>query len=85
MAYHDGQPSNSNMLRPCPMLENQECLRSMVQRSGARSTDMQSPEDVENLYVECKPYAENWVATANKLWSCSHSCAGCSGCGEQDK
>ena len=22
MAYHDGQPFNDNMLRPCPMLEN---------------------------------------------------------------
>ena len=24
MAYHDGQPFNENMLRPCPMLENPE-------------------------------------------------------------
>ena len=77
MAYHHGQPLNGNMLRPCPMLENPECLRSMVQDSGAHSTDMQSPEDVENLYQKCKPYAENWVATADKLWACSHSCAGC--------
>ena len=26
MAYHDGQPFNENMLRPCPMLENPEKL-----------------------------------------------------------
>lgn len=80
MAYHDGQPFNENMLRSCPMLENPECLRSMVQRSGAHSTDMQSPEDVENLYGKCKPYAENWVETADTLWGCSHSCAGCHSC-----
>jgi MoaA/NifB/PqqE/SkfB family radical SAM enzyme len=80
MAYHNGQPFNQNMLRPCPMLENPECLRSMVQNSGAHSTDMQSPEDVENLYGKCKPYAENWTGTADKLWECSHGCAGCQSC-----
>lgn len=79
MAYHDGQPFNGNMFRPCPMLENPECLRDMVQRSGAHSTDMQSPEDVEKLYEKCHPYAENWLDTADKLWRCSHSCAGCPG------
>lgn len=40
MAYHDGQPFNDNMLRPCPMLENPEKLRAMVETSGAHSTDM---------------------------------------------
>ena len=54
MAYHDGQPFNDNMLRPCPMLENPEKLRDMVKKSGAKSTDMQSPEDVDNLYGKCK-------------------------------
>ena len=34
MAYHDGQPFNENMLRPCPMLENPEILRDMVKRTG---------------------------------------------------
>ena len=85
MAYHDSQPFNKNMLRPCPMLENPECLRSMVQESGAHSTDMQSPEDVENLYGKCKPYADNWVNTADKLWTCSGNCAGCQGGKEQEK
>lgn len=80
MAYHDSQPFNQNMLRPCPMLENPECLPSIVQRSGASSTDMQSPEDVENLYSKCKPYAENWTSTADKLWKCSHKCSGCQSC-----
>ena len=77
MAYKQGQPFNENMLRPCPMLENPECLKAMVEQSGAHSTDMQSPEDIKNLYSKCKPYAENWVNTADKLWSCSNKCAGC--------
>ena len=80
MAYHDGQPFNDNMLRPCPMLENPEKLRDMVKKSGAKSTDMQSPEDVDNLYGKCKPYADKWTSTADRLWSCSHSCASCQSC-----
>ena len=35
MAYHDSQPFNENMLRPCPMLENPQKLRKMVEESGA--------------------------------------------------
>lgn len=80
MAYKEGQPFNENLLRPCPMLENPACLQAMVQRSGAHSTDMQSPESAEHLCGKCVPYAENWVDTADKLWHCSHSCAGCGGC-----
>lgn len=30
MAYHDNQPFNDNMLRPCPMLENPEILQRIV-------------------------------------------------------
>ncbi len=72
MAYKEGQPFNGNMLRPCPMLENPERLRDMVQTTHAYSTDMQSPEDVENLYKKCAPYAENWTQTANTLWQSAH-------------
>ena len=53
MAYHDGQPFNENMLRPCPMLENPQKLRKMVEESGAKSTDLQSPESVEHLCAKC--------------------------------
>ena len=80
MAYKEGQPFNNNHLRPCPMLENPEALQSMVKKSGAHSTDMQSPEDVDNLYGKCKPYADNWVDKANELWDKSHPCAGCNAC-----
>ena len=77
LAYHDGQPFNENMFRPCPMLENPGKLQEMVEKSGARSTDMQSPEPVENLTKKCQPYAENWTPTAGRLWSCSPKCKGC--------
>ncbi len=39
MAYHENQPFNDNMLRPCPMLEKPERLRRMVRETGAANTD----------------------------------------------
>lgn len=68
MAYHDNQPFNDNMLRPCPMLENPEKLRNMVNSSGAHSTDLQSPETVEHLCSKCDKYSEHWKPVADKLW-----------------
>ncbi len=77
MAYHDNQPFHANMLRPCPMLENPEALRSMVRETGAVSTDYQSPESADHLCDKTTPYAQNWSATAEKLWN---QCGGCTGC-----
>lgn len=71
MAYKEGQPFNENMLRPCPMLENPECLCSMVKRTEAYSTDMQSPEDIDDLYAKCKPYADRWAPKADEVWASS--------------
>ena len=68
MAYHDAQPFNANMLRPCPMLENPEKLRTMVKRTGAKSTDLRSPEPVDHLCDKCEAYAEEWKPTAEELW-----------------
>ncbi|MGI6334627.1 MAG: radical SAM protein [Saccharofermentanales bacterium] len=72
-AYKEGQPFNSNMLRPCPMLENPECLCNMVNCSGAYSTDMQSPENIDDLYAKCKPYANRWAPKAEELWIANRS------------
>ena len=69
MAYHKGQPFNDNMLRPCPMLENPEKLRQMVKETGAKSTDYESPEEVDALCDKCEPYAQNWKPEAEKLWN----------------
>ena len=67
MAYHKGQPFNDNMLRPCPMLENPEKLRQMVKETGAKSTDYESPEEVDALCDRCEPYAQNCKPEADKL------------------
>lgn len=77
MAYHDNQPFNDNMLRPCPMLENSEFLRQMVKETKAESTDYQSFESVDHLCDKTVKYAENWKPTADKLW---HGCCNCYNC-----
>jgi MoaA/NifB/PqqE/SkfB family radical SAM enzyme len=69
MAYHKGQPFNENHLRPCPMLENPERLRSIVHETKAVSTDLESPETVDHLCDKCVDYAKNWTPTAEKLWA----------------
>lgn len=68
MAYHDNQPFNDNHLRPCPMLENPEILQKMVRETGAKSTDLQSPESAEHLCGKCEEYARKWKTCAEKLW-----------------
>lgn len=67
-AYHDGQPFNDNMLQPCPMLENPQKLREMVEKTGAASTDMQSPETADHLCAKCDHYAACWAPEAQTLW-----------------
>lgn len=74
MAYHNNQPFNDNMLRPCPMLENPEKLRSMVKATGAVNTDYESQESADHLCDKTTAYAENWKDTADKLWSQCERC-----------
>lgn len=69
MAYRDNQPFNENHLRPCPMLENPEILERMVKETGAKSTDLQSPESVEHLCGKCYEYAKDWGEAADEIWS----------------
>ena len=72
--YHVSQPFNENHLRPCPLLDNPGRLAEMVDKSGAKSTDMQKPEDVHDLTKKCEKAAENWAKTADHLWACDHYC-----------
>jgi MoaA/NifB/PqqE/SkfB family radical SAM enzyme len=76
-AYQAGQPWNENHLRPCPLLDNPELLVQAVETSGAKSTDLQCPEDVRDLTGKCVEAAAKWAPVADALWACSHGCAGC--------
>jgi len=77
MAYHDNQPFNDNLLRPCPMFDNPEKLKMMIKKTGAKSTDMLAPEKVEDLIEKTVPAAEKWAPVAERLWDCTHCCAEC--------
>ena len=85
MAYHDGQPFNDNMLRPCPMLENPDILPELVKKTGAHSTDLEAKETPEELTAKTQAYAKNWVETADKLWTCSGHCASCANAAAEGK
>lgn len=67
-AYYKNQPFNDNHLRPCPLLENPDCLRAMVKQTGAKSTDLLSPEDVETVCSRCDKFANAWADRADELW-----------------
>lgn len=68
MQYHANQPFNKNHLRPCPCLDNPHKLVEMVEKSGAKSTDVQAPEDVHDLAAKCEPVSEAWGKHADELW-----------------
>jgi MoaA/NifB/PqqE/SkfB family radical SAM enzyme len=74
--YQKNQPFNENHLRPCPLLDNPEKLAAMVKASGARSTDMEAPEDVDVLCGKTCEAAKNWAPVADKLWEGSQSDSG---------
>lgn len=69
MAYYHNQPFNDNHLRPCPMLENPQCLRHIVKETGAKSTDLITQEDVETLCSKCDKFAAQWQPKADELWN----------------
>jgi MoaA/NifB/PqqE/SkfB family radical SAM enzyme len=68
-AYYRGQPFNDNHLRPCPMLENPDCLRRIIGETGAQSTDILAPESVETLCARCDCFAAEWAPEAERIWN----------------
>lgn len=66
--YQAGQPFNDNHLKPCPLLDNPGRLQQMVYKSNAKSTDMEAPEDVDDLTEKVLDAAKNWSPTADRLW-----------------
>jgi MoaA/NifB/PqqE/SkfB family radical SAM enzyme len=66
--YYKGQPFNDNMLRPCPMLENPQELRKIVDITGAKSTNLTCPESAEMLCSKCDEYAKAWAPKAKEIW-----------------
>ncbi len=68
MAFRHDQPFNDNHLRPCPMLENPQCLRDIVKRTGAKSTNLIQEETAEMLCSKCDKFAAEWAPRAEEIW-----------------
>ena len=68
MAYHRNQPFNDNHLRPCPMLENPQCLRAIIAETGAKSTNLEGEETADALCAKCDRFAAEWAPVAEELW-----------------
>lgn len=85
MGYHDNQPWNGNMLRPCPVLDNPGRLTEIVEKSGAKSTDYQNPESAKELSDKCVETAAKWEPVAERLWQASKKCAACGRCVSEEK
>lgn len=66
--YYKGQPFNDNMLQPCPMLENPDKLRQIIEKTGAKSTNLNCPESAECLCSKCDKYAKDWAPKAKEIW-----------------
>lgn len=69
LQYKENHPFNSNHLRPCPLLDNPDKLRQMVEKAGAHSTQPVDKELVKDLTDKCQDISKNWGETAEKLWN----------------
>lgn len=73
MGYHDNQPFNDNMLRPCPVLDNPGRLTKLVVDSDAKSTDYQNLESAKEFSDKCVSAAERWEPVADRIWKEKHA------------
>ncbi len=67
--YRQNQPFNSNHLKPCPLFDNPEKLRDMVNKTNAVSTQPIDEESVEDLTAKCEDAAKAWTPVAEVLWN----------------
>jgi MoaA/NifB/PqqE/SkfB family radical SAM enzyme len=66
--YKKHQPFNDNMLRPCPLLDNPDMLKEMVQTSKAESTQPKDREDVVDLTNKTQEVSKKWAPIAEEIW-----------------
>ena len=51
------------------MLENPQCLRKIIEETGAKSTDLIEPESADTLCSKCDCFAKAWQPVADELWN----------------
>ena len=68
MRFRHDQPFNDNHLRPCPMLENPDCLRDIIKCTKAKSTNLECEETADQLCSKCDKFAKQWAPKAEEIW-----------------
>ncbi|EHQ87727.1 radical SAM protein [Desulfosporosinus youngiae] len=71
--YRENQPFNHNHLRPCPLMDNPDKLRMMVNKSGAHSTQVLDMETVEELTEKLQDVSSAWGKVADNIWEQAHT------------
>ncbi len=66
--YRENQPFNQNHLRPCPLMDNPDKLRMMINKSGAHSTQVLDLETVEELTEKLQSVSSAWGEVADTIW-----------------
>jgi len=67
-SYQKRQPFNTNLLRPCPLIDNPEMLREIVEESGAHSTQKRLDGGVVGLTESLIGYSREWGEKADAIW-----------------
>lgn len=66
--FRKSQPFNSNPLRSCPLMDNPDEIVRLVEKTGAKSTELHSPEDVRDFANKTRPIAVKWAPMAKILY-----------------
>ncbi|HHW03594.1 MAG TPA: radical SAM protein [Thermoanaerobacterales bacterium] len=71
-AYQKRQPFNQNLRRPCPIIDNPEMLKEIVEESGAYPTQLHADETAAEFAKKLESYADGWANIADRIWEEKH-------------
>ncbi|MCL6448484.1 MAG: radical SAM protein [Armatimonadetes bacterium] len=72
-AYQKRQPFNSNLLCPCPIIDNPQALRDIVRESGARPTHEGAETVLEGTIARfLDRRSAEWGKVADDIWAARH-------------
>ncbi len=68
-AFRNSQPFSDNPLRSCPLIDVPKKLVEVVEKSGAYSTELASPENVRDFVAKTTPIAQAWKPVAETIYA----------------
>lgn len=75
-SYQKRQPFNNNMRRPCPIIDNPQMLKEIVEESGAYPTQLNANESAKEFADKMEAYAKSWAEIADAIWEGKQSMNG---------